>query len=238
MSGESIGKKQKKLIEILRVPHFSRTWNSLRDRSPTHGSDAFIIFANLLDFNIFSTIKLPDDIRLPRLIASCDQLPFGLMFQTGPRLLRPRHNSWIPISFSKSDQLLGNSSMKHVRPTKEDKLKDENLSGAILEVERSFIGDRTVLVLVCSENLSLPTAGADSVLTRDLAVHMLLRCMSWSSMANHKNGQMPRPQPGQPASLWTFPAAVRRYVAGRLGELASALLSTLIQSCCCSTKHR
>lgn len=114
LSGESIGRKEKRLVPLLQNAYFISNWNSLRERELTHASDAFIIFANSLGFSIVCAMSMHDEERIPLLVASSERLPLSLMFNTGPRLSQPQQNAWIPTSFKGSDPLCGVASLRRL----------------------------------------------------------------------------------------------------------------------------
>jgi hypothetical protein len=90
--------KATRLSKLLWVPQFVWMWNSLLGRSVTRSQDRVIIFANLLDFNVYPLRLVPQKERLMSLIQSCDEIPLSLLYNTGPRLCIRGYPElgWIP----------------------------------------------------------------------------------------------------------------------------------------------
>lgn len=105
------------LKKMLRIPQFLRTWNSLQERSITRSGDRLVLFANLLDFNVYSLKDLSKDQRLPALVQSCHELPLSLLYNTGPRLQNKDYPEigWIPTDFS-DVKLVGGAMFHRIYP--------------------------------------------------------------------------------------------------------------------------
>lgn len=68
-------------------------WNDLRGRNATRPTDAFIIFANLLDFDATGLGQLESRYRLPVIMKSCKLVPLSLMFNTQTVIYKYHHIS-------------------------------------------------------------------------------------------------------------------------------------------------
>jgi hypothetical protein len=90
------------LKKQLHIPQFIITWNSLHKRSTTRPGDHLILFANPLNFNVYSLEALSIYEKLPSLIQSCDGLPLSLLYNTGTRLHIDSHPElgWVPRDIS------------------------------------------------------------------------------------------------------------------------------------------
>nr|OQO32311.1 hypothetical protein B0A51_00370 [Rachicladosporium sp. CCFEE 5018] len=87
-----------------RSKRFRNIWNSLALRSTSMQSDLHLIFANLLHYSTASmTAALVDD-RMRSILTMTEELPVGLLFNSGPRLGHNEngYNRWIPVSPSTS----------------------------------------------------------------------------------------------------------------------------------------
>lgn len=112
-----LASKASRLTQLLRVPQFVRTWNSLLERSTTRSSDRPLIITNLLDFKVFDLKLVPNEERLKLLIQNCDELPLSLLYNTGPRMLIQGHPDlgWIPRDIA-GDHLVGGASLRRINP--------------------------------------------------------------------------------------------------------------------------
>jgi hypothetical protein len=110
-----------RLTKLLRIPQFVWTWNSLLERSMTKPQDGVIIFANMLDFNVYSLKLVPRDERLMLLIQNCDELPLSLLYNTGPRICIKEHPElgWIPKDVA-GDQLVGGATLRRINSKRTD----------------------------------------------------------------------------------------------------------------------
>jgi hypothetical protein len=130
-----------RLTKMLRVPQFVQTWNSLLERSTTKRLDGPIIFANLLDFNVYSLKPVPVDERLKLLIQNCDELPISILYNTGPRISIRGHPElgWIPKDVS-GDHLIVGAVLRRINPKRrEDHVK--------FEIDRSDSNQESTVIL-------------------------------------------------------------------------------------------
>jgi hypothetical protein len=117
-----MGRKQLKWLEERRLLRFVDAWNSLLERSATESDDPFIIFANILDFNIASIISLRVHERLPTIVTSCRELPLSLLYNTENEIVQNSHPSdaWIPSKIS-GDRLTKDYVMTKWKDSSRDK---------------------------------------------------------------------------------------------------------------------
>ncbi|CAI6314153.1 unnamed protein product [Periconia digitata] len=124
---------------LRRLETLVHVWNDLRGRNATRPTDAFIIFANLLDFDATALNKLESRWKLPAILKSCKIVPLSLMFNTQTAIYKyshisqrteidgqahdtedniisniwPRHSLWIPSEI-RGDSLRGGSALEVV----------------------------------------------------------------------------------------------------------------------------
>lgn len=130
-----------RLTKLLRVPQFVHTWNSLLERSTTKPQDGPIIFANLLDFNVYSLMPEPEDERLKLLIQNCDELPLSLLYSTGPRMCVKEQPElgWVPKAIGGNHLVVG-AVLRKIDPKRPN-------NQVTFEIDRSDSDQESIMVL-------------------------------------------------------------------------------------------
>lgn len=104
------------LSRFMDAPVFVWAWNSLINRSMTCASDAVLIFASLLDFDVYQLRAVPQKERLMRVLQGCEQLPLSLLYNTGPRVCIEDHPElgWLPEDV-KGDSLIADAVLRKLK---------------------------------------------------------------------------------------------------------------------------
>ena len=112
---------------------FVGIWNELNHRSTTKPEDMFAIFANLLDFNAGQIINLPENKRMQAILWSSGNIPFSLLFNTGPRFNdgESYRDRWVP-AVPKGSKLTQNPSLKFAEDGRYFCLTDMNAESQLL----------------------------------------------------------------------------------------------------------
>ncbi|KAJ6436460.1 putative AC9 transposase [Purpureocillium lavendulum] len=142
--------RARRFANMLKTPVFIWTWNSLINRSTTRPSDAVLIFAGLLDFDVYQLRSVPQQERLMRVVQGCEVLPLSLLYSTGPKVCIEGHPelSWIPEDI-KGDNLVSGPVLRKLESHRAN-------SPVIYSVERGNRDNNTFLTLVVGPGQVIP----------------------------------------------------------------------------------
>ncbi|KAH0556008.1 hypothetical protein GP486_006049 [Trichoglossum hirsutum] len=138
-----------RLAKRPRTPQFVWTWNSLLERSTTKPEDGPIIFANMLDFNVYPLKLIPRQERLPLLVQNCDELPLSLLYNTGPRICIKGHPElgWIPRDIA-GDHLVDGAALRRINSEQNNQVE--------FLIDRSNSNLKSTLILRTSHGQCIP----------------------------------------------------------------------------------
>lgn len=150
--------RAQRVNKMLRVPTFVWIWNSLIHRSTTNPQDGVLIFASLLDVDVYQLRHVPRNERLMKVIQGCDEIPLSLLYNTGQKALvdQRQHLNWMPADVIGDDLVTG--------PVLRKLRVDSSYGLVVYSLEHGFREEHDFLALASAPGQQMFSPGEPGVL--------------------------------------------------------------------------